>query len=91
MLDLMFHLPSPRKTATIRITKKMVEDNDFKYHPSQASCRRIKMQTHDKNEAIKNVPMIPLRDLVVFPSTLGSLYHRPELLCSSYGAGIRSR
>ncbi|NOR14773.1 MAG: endopeptidase La [Candidatus Aminicenantes bacterium] len=28
------------------------------------------MQTHDKNEAIKNVPMIPLRDLVVFPSTL---------------------
>ena len=28
------------------------------------------MQSHDKNEAIKNVPMIPLRDLVVFPSTL---------------------
>ena len=29
MLDLMFHLPSSKKTSTIRITKKMVEDNDL--------------------------------------------------------------
>ncbi|NOR14772.1 MAG: AAA domain-containing protein, partial [Candidatus Aminicenantes bacterium] len=27
MLDLMFHLPSSKKASTIRITKKMVEDN----------------------------------------------------------------
>ncbi len=28
------------------------------------------MQSQDKSEMIKNLPMIPLRDLVVFPSTL---------------------
>ena len=27
MLDLMFHLPSSKQKSTIRITKKMVEDN----------------------------------------------------------------
>jgi ATP-dependent Clp protease ATP-binding subunit ClpX len=29
MLDLMFHLPSSKQTSTIRITKKMVEDNSL--------------------------------------------------------------
>ncbi|MGB2908940.1 MAG: ATP-dependent Clp protease ATP-binding subunit ClpX, partial [Candidatus Aminicenantaceae bacterium] len=31
MLDLMFHLPSSKHTSTIRITKKMVEDNSLVY------------------------------------------------------------
>jgi ATP-dependent Clp protease ATP-binding subunit ClpX len=29
MLDLMFHLPSSKQTSSIRITKKMVEDNSL--------------------------------------------------------------
>jgi len=31
MLDIMFHLPSSKHTSTIRITKKMVEDNSLVY------------------------------------------------------------
>jgi ATP-dependent Lon protease len=27
-------------------------------------------ENHDQSEVIKNIPLIPLRDLVVFPSTL---------------------
>jgi ATP-dependent Clp protease ATP-binding subunit ClpX len=38
MLDLMFHLPSSKHTSTIRITKKMVEDNSLVYDsPKQAA------------------------------------------------------
>ena len=28
------------------------------------------METNDKSEVVKNIPLVPLRDLVVFPSTL---------------------
>lgn len=32
MLDIMFHLPSERKTTRLKVTKKMVEENELKFH-----------------------------------------------------------
>lgn len=32
MLDIMFHLPSERKKTSLKVTKKMVEENELKFH-----------------------------------------------------------
>ncbi|MFC2168993.1 ATP-dependent Clp protease ATP-binding subunit ClpX [Acidobacteriota bacterium] len=32
MLDIMFHLPSSKKTANLKVTKKMVEKNELDFH-----------------------------------------------------------
>ncbi|MBN2198846.1 MAG: ATP-dependent Clp protease ATP-binding subunit ClpX [Candidatus Aminicenantes bacterium] len=37
MLDIMFHLPSAKKSSKIKITKKMVEDSDFSYEKLKAA------------------------------------------------------
>jgi len=72
MLDIMYELPSSKRESTIRITRAMVEENGAGLERLKKAVEN-KMSSQDPNsnaEMIRNIPLIPLRDLVIFPSTL---------------------
>ena len=92
MLDLMYDLPSSKKTGRIKITKRMVEENELGLRPPQTVRRSLTMDpVNDPFEVLRTIPLIPLRDLVVFPSTLVPFIIGRAFVDPGPGKGRRKR